>query len=431
MEQIQTLRAALGDVPVTLLTTDAARVLDGAFSSLDIIERSEADRPVVVLVGPTGAGKSYVFNAVVGADVSPEGVLRPTTSSAVVAGAPSRSLQARIPDAVIVHSADIGVTLVDTPAPDEGHRDAGGLVACADLVVMVVSPIRYADATVAELWESLDPSKAALVLNRAPAVGEETRDLFTSVSDRFGMEPYVIFEGGAGRDSIADHLVASTPRSRSDVVASIMVRVAAAGARFVIREVTNAAPDIGKVTRSVNGIPDCVTDASLYDVQTSWDGTRDEIVAGVVADVSNSDEIVVQASETELAGRVLESIGVWDGEDLSRALDAWRDRCVSTFSDASSVRWRRANAEQLIERFSWSTAINPGIVAPKRFSRIMGATLEETTSQMRSGLEALVCEYVDGRLAVWLAKLDRIGSYQPGALASAADAIDRQQPVRD
>ena len=79
-EQIRTLHSALDDVPVTVLDLESARVLDGVFSSLDIVERAQVDRPVVVLVGPTGAGKSFLFNAIVGADASPEGALRPTTS---------------------------------------------------------------------------------------------------------------------------------------------------------------------------------------------------------------------------------------------------------------------------------------------------------------------------------------------------------------
>jgi hypothetical protein len=249
------------------------------------------------------------------------------------------------------------------------------------------------------------------------------------VTDLFGTEPYVICEHGEGRASIADHIVGLIPARRSDAVASIMFRAAGAGARFIVREVTSAAPDIGKVTDGVDGVPACEIDASRYDVQVSWDGTRDGITKRVAIYIRDRDDDVVRASGTELAERILESIGPWDGEDLSEDLDAWRDRCVSAYSDSSSVRWRRSNAEQLIERFSWSTAINQGIVAPKRFSRIMGARLDETRSQMRSALETIVCGYVDARLGVWRAELDGFGDYQPGTLASAADAIESERPV--
>ena len=431
MDQIQALRSALENVPATLLTSDAIRIHEGIFSSLEIIERTEAESPVVALVGPTGAGKSYVFNAIIGADASPEGVLRPTTSTVVIAGDPGLSLRHRVPEAVILPNADVNFTLVDMPEWCGKPPDTTGMLAKADLVVTVVSPIRYADATVAALWQSLDSARATVVLNRVDTTDAETRDLLRSVTDMFGTEPYVIGEHGEGRASIADHILGLIPSTRSDAVTSIMLRAAGAGTRFIVREVTNAAPDIGSVAGAVDGIPDCDFDTTRLDVQVSWDGTRDEITSRVAIDIRDSDDDVVQTSRTDLAERVLESIGPWDEENLPEALDAWRHRCISAFSDASSVRWRRASAKQLIERFSWSTAINPGIVPPKRFTRIMGARLVETTAQMRSDLEAVVCEHLAARLNVWRAALDELGDYQPGVLVAAVDALENSRRVHD
>jgi hypothetical protein len=47
------------------------------------------------------------------------------------------------------------MTLVDTPGHPGDGVDMAGLTSDASLVVMVVSPIRYADATVAALWKML------------------------------------------------------------------------------------------------------------------------------------------------------------------------------------------------------------------------------------------------------------------------------------
>jgi len=425
-EQIQILHSALDDVPAALLDLEATRVLDGVSSSLDVVERAQADRPVVVLVGPTGAGKSFLFNAIVGADASPEGALRPTTSSVVIAGAPTPSLRRQVPDATILENVDIGFTLVDMPAWDESSPESATRVPACDLVVLVLSPIRYADASVAALWASLDPERTLVVLNRVAATREETRDLVASVSDMYGKEPYVISQNDLPGPTISDHIADQIPISRTDVVASIMVRTAAAGARFIVREVTSAAPDLGRVSSAVDGIADCSADVSRYDVQVSWEGTRDAIIERFAIDIRDRDDTIVRMSDTELAERALESIGPWDdGEDLASDLDTWRDRCVSTFSDAASIRWRRSSAQQLIDRFSWSTSINPEIVAPKRFVRVLGERLDGVSDQMQSDLETLICSHLDARLKTWRGTLEGLGDYKPGALASAADGLER------
>src|SRR6476620_2375612 len=49
------------------------------------VRAASLDAPLVVLlVGPTGAGKSTIFNTLAGRAASPTGVLRPTTRTAVV-----------------------------------------------------------------------------------------------------------------------------------------------------------------------------------------------------------------------------------------------------------------------------------------------------------------------------------------------------------
>jgi hypothetical protein len=431
-EQIRILHSALDDVPVALVNLEAARVLDGVFSSLDIVERMQADRPVVVLVGPTGAGKSFLFNAIVGADASPEGALRPTTSSVVIAGEPTISLRQQVPDATILQTVDIGFTLVDMPAWDESSLEVASRIPDSDLVVLVVSPIRYADASVAALRASLDPERTLVVLNRVATTRQETLDLVASVSNMFGTDPYVISQNHSPGPSISEEIVSRIPTSRADVVASIMVQAAATGARFIVREVTNGAPDLGKVSSAVDSITDCSADVSRYDVQVSWEGTRDAIIKRFAIDIRDRDDTIVRTSDTDLAERVLVSIGPWDdGEDLTGDLDVWRDRCISAFSDAASIRWRRSSARQLIDRFSWSTSINPDIVAPKRFVRVLGDRLDEVSGQMRSNLETLICGHLDERLKMWSRKLEGLGDYQPGALASAADGLDRARRPHD
>jgi hypothetical protein len=123
------------------------------------------DATVVALAGSTGSGKSSLFNAVVGVQVSPPGVRRPTTGTAHAAvwsatqdraalldwlGAPRRHLvtsPARTLD---------GLVLLDLPDHDstavEHRLEVDRLVELVDVLVWVLDPQKYADAAVHDTY---------------------------------------------------------------------------------------------------------------------------------------------------------------------------------------------------------------------------------------------------------------------------------------
>jgi hypothetical protein len=111
---------------------------------------------VVVLAGATGSGKSSVFNALAGQDLSPVGLRRPTTGEAYGAvWGPDRAHELLdwlgvhhrygIPDEAGLR----GLVLVDLPdfdSVESSHRvEADRLLELADLMVWVVDPQKYAD----------------------------------------------------------------------------------------------------------------------------------------------------------------------------------------------------------------------------------------------------------------------------------------------
>lgn len=114
---------------------------------------------VVALAGPTGAGKSSLFNALVGAEVSQPGVRRPTTGkthAAIFGGGAEELLdwlQVTRRHHVTSDGDDRreldGLVLLDLPDHDsteESHRvEVDRLVELVDQFIWVVDPQKYAD----------------------------------------------------------------------------------------------------------------------------------------------------------------------------------------------------------------------------------------------------------------------------------------------
>ena len=172
----------------------------------------QMDAPLLMVVGgSTGAGKSTLVNSLVGAEVSPAGVLRPTTRAPVLAFHPADAgwfeddrilpglartsggpagpggLQlvptGRLPE---------GLALLDAPDIDsvvEANRAlAGQLLAAADSWLFVTTAARYADAVP---WDLLGAARErgtslSLVLDRVPpeAAGEVADHLRAMLEER-------------------------------------------------------------------------------------------------------------------------------------------------------------------------------------------------------------------------------------------------------
>ncbi len=159
----------------------------------------QMDAPLLLVVGgSTGAGKSTLVNSLVGAEVSPAGVLRPTTRSPVLVCNPAdvrwfeddrvlpdltRTLGGPAgPGGIEVTANESlvpGLALLDSPDVDsvvEANRDlARQLLAAADAWLFVTTAARYADAVP---WELLHAARdrgtsLCLVLNRVPGDAHE------------------------------------------------------------------------------------------------------------------------------------------------------------------------------------------------------------------------------------------------------------------
>ncbi|HET7829737.1 MAG TPA: GTPase domain-containing protein [Candidatus Limnocylindrales bacterium] len=157
------------------------------------------DAPLLVLlIGPTGAGKSSLVNALAGRPVSRSGVLRPTTRElvAVVHPADRDALLAETAPLVTLagerlrvvtdEAAPRGIALVDAPDVDSiehANRElTDRLAEAADLGIFVTTATRYADRVP---WDVLLRARdrglpLVVVINRMP---EEPADRVAVLDD--------------------------------------------------------------------------------------------------------------------------------------------------------------------------------------------------------------------------------------------------------
>ncbi|MDQ6525659.1 ABC transporter [Nocardioides sp. LHD-245] len=161
---------------------------------------AERTAPVLVVVGgPTGAGKSTLVNSLAGRAVTTPGLLRPTTRSPVLVHHPGdrswfrddrilpglRRVTGATGDHASVQlvaapSVPRGIAILDAPdfdsVDDDNRALARQLIAAADLLLFVTSAARYSDRLP---WQHLDlaverDTSVAVVLNRIPAADRAT-----------------------------------------------------------------------------------------------------------------------------------------------------------------------------------------------------------------------------------------------------------------
>lgn len=180
---------------------ERARQLRDHITTYVLPRVASLDAPlVVVLLGPTGAGKSSLMNALAGHAVSPSGVLRPTTRVAIVvatdadaallAAGPLGGIAATC--RFVTEGARPGVALVDAPDIDSVERAnralADALVEAADLCVFVTTASRYADRVP---WDVLGRAKARglpllLFVNRLPPNESERHEVLEDAARLIG-----------------------------------------------------------------------------------------------------------------------------------------------------------------------------------------------------------------------------------------------------
>lgn len=229
IEALQRLGTALQTTGLELRIGDAVEALgtrDELAHQIDdyLVPRfRRLDAPLlVVLGGSTGSGKSTITNALVGEEVSPSGVLRPTTRAPMlicnpvdepwflgsdilpdlprVGGSQGTTTTGTVLQVLAVPEVKAGLAIIDAPDIDsveDANRElAAQLLSAADLWLFATTAVRYADAVP---WDFLKQAKdrgtaLACIVNRIPAgATNEIVGHFTSMLIEAGLSDVQVF----------------------------------------------------------------------------------------------------------------------------------------------------------------------------------------------------------------------------------------------
>jgi hypothetical protein len=227
-QAVEHLRDELAGVDLSLELPGAAEARRERLELIDQIDDyllprlRRLDAPLLaVLGGSTGAGKSTIANSLIGADVTPAGVLRPTTRAPVLVCHPDDLAWFEDPDGVLPglprstsetavgsvglrlvtsESLASGLAILDAPDIDSvelaNHDLAAQLLGAADLWLFVTTAARYADAVPWEYLALAQERSAALavVINRIPKDSrDEVVGHFTEMLVERGLEGATVF----------------------------------------------------------------------------------------------------------------------------------------------------------------------------------------------------------------------------------------------
>ncbi len=440
------LRQLLLDNPLRLPAADAAggtRERTAALALLDdyVIPRLvQVEAPLLAVVGgSTGAGKSTLVNSLLGAVVSPPGVLRPTTRSAVLVHNPADAhwfgADRLLPDLertdratadpeslqlLASENLPVGLALLDAPDVDSVEERnrllAAQLLGAADLWLFVTSAARYADQVP---WDYLKAAAArstavAVVLNRTePAAIREVSSHLTRMMDERGLGDarlFTVAESPLSDDGLLPALAVQPVREWLDSLGADSTARAAVIRRTLegaiaslpcrTARVASALTTQEQLTETLRAeVVDAYRDALTAVEDATQDGTmiRGEVLARWQEFVGTSE--LLKGLETRV-GRVRDRMvaaakgGPPQAQPLTVAVESGLHTLIVEYAETAAERaalaWRALPAGELLLATTGSGPGNGSGANIGRASRGLSADVERTIRDWQGAVLEMV-----------------------------------------
>ncbi|WP_158277132.1 ABC transporter [Serinibacter arcticus] len=363
----------------------------------------EAATPTILVVGgPTGAGKSTLVNTLAGTEVSPAGVLRPTTRRPVLVVNPADA--EKIADHPVAARADVvtadgipaGIALLDAPDLDsvdeDNRRLAVELVETADMWLFVTTATRYGDALP---WGILDVVRQrgvsiGVVLDRVASdvLDEVRRDLLQRlVASGFGSVPLFVVPDAGPVDGplpvghvreVAQWLSLLATRAAAQGVAARTVRGVWRPLQAEVRELLEAVQAQATAAEELQH-------AATTAVAPVLDGLAGQLTDGALADGGPTTRWLALAGARgpleplahEVRGFLARRRAAKGGVERATALDVLRREVARSFTDV--VGRTAATAEGAVRRAWQESGAGTSLAA----TRAPAATATERADRLR------------------------------------------------
>ena len=377
---------------------------------------------VVALVGPTGTGKSALFNVLAGAEIAVVGLLRPTTTEAEIWPIGSR-----------------GLVLIDTPPFEEDPDAVTHALDRTDLAVVVLTPDRYADVIVRDLTMELERRgvPTVIALNRVPdnpaLAAAITVDVIASLEGELTIVPESAtgaIDGAMLRDRIAG-------LGRTEIVAKRDLGAVI----FVEDQVEIIAQQIEDHDLLLDELVDIaeryLADARIdrgrlaASARLSWPLASKTLLDTVAATTTRAMEAVVKdpslhPSVGAVARDASEAAGPLDAEPL----DAWKQE----ITDGAVAQMRQPTfhpfQRRAVEQQMWRLAADLALLPDRRIRAALGDRVADLRMAGNHSLTLALRDAAEHRIDQFM---DALGSESPVSayqLRQAAAALQKETGER-